>query len=178
MIGPALRRIAKHGTEPEHGATAPRRSPRRLARAALWASCGAALLLGSAGAAEPATYNLRVQVTDVDNEKGVVAVALFDSAESFPNQKKARAGALAKITGRTASVVFRDLAPGVYAVAVLHDENQNAKMDFNFVGMPLEGYGFSNDAPVSFGPPSYAAAAFKLEARHSRLPIKMRYFMR
>ena len=63
-----------------------------------------------------------------------------------------------------------------YAVAVLHDENDNAKMDFNFLGMPLEGYGFSNDASALFGPPSFSAAAFRLTARASHVSVKIRYF--
>ena len=62
--------------------------------------------------------------------------------------------------------------------AVLHDENSNSKMDFNFLGMPLEGYGFSRDAPVTFGPPSFDDAAIRLVARHSRASIRLRYFWR
>ena len=69
-----------------------------------------------------------------------------------------------------------DVRPGIYAVAVLHDENENDEMDFNFLGMPLEGYGFSNDAAAMFGPPSFEAAAFKLSPRASYIPIKIRYF--
>jgi uncharacterized protein (DUF2141 family) len=63
----------------------------------------------------------------------------------------------------------------VYASAVLHDENQNSKMDFNFLGMPLEGYGFSNDAGALFGPPSFAAASFRLLPRASQITVKIRY---
>jgi uncharacterized protein (DUF2141 family) len=59
---------------------------------------------------------------------------------------------------------------------VLHDENENSKMDFNFLGMPLEGYGFSNDASGTFGPPSFEDAAFRLKARPSAVSIKARYF--
>jgi uncharacterized protein (DUF2141 family) len=73
-------------------------------------------------------------------------------------------------------VSFGSLRPGTYAVAVLHDENENGKMDFNFLGMPLEGYGFSNDASALFGPPSFANAAFRLLPRSSALTISARYF--
>jgi uncharacterized protein (DUF2141 family) len=146
-----------------------------------------AAFLGAAIAAEPRTppadqkaaaarVALTVRVQQLENDKGRVAVALFASEQDFPDQKRAFAGKVTKISGGRASVTFSDLSPGVYAVAVLHDENENSKMDFNFLGMPLEGYGFSNDASAPFGPPSFAAAAFKLSPRNSFVAVKMRYF--
>ena len=120
--------------------------------------------------------SLTVRVSELKNDRGRVAIALFSSADDFPDQKKALAGKLARIEQGRAAVTFSDVRPGIYAVAVLHDENQNDKMDFNFLGMPLEGYGFSNDAAAMFGPPSFDAAAFKLSPRASYIPIKIRYF--
>jgi uncharacterized protein (DUF2141 family) len=133
---------------------------------------------GGAGAADEkaARTELTVHITHLENDKGRVAVALFASAADFPKQERALLGKLTKIERKRARVTFRDVAPGVYAVAVLHDENQNSKMDFNFLGMPLEGYGFSNDAAAMFGPPSFEDAAFRLKARPSGVSIKMRYF--
>jgi len=107
-----------------------------------------------------------------------VAVALFESAASFPDQARALEGQLARIEGGKAVVTFSGLSPGLYAMAVLHDENSNGKMDFNFLGIPLEGYGFSNDAAATFGPPSFEAAAFRLVAERSRSSIRLRYFWR
>lgn len=136
---------------------------------------------GSAGEAAPSKpperFPLTVRVSQLENDKGRVAVALFASAEDFPDQKRALKGQLTRIEKGRASVTFRDLLPGRYAVAVLHDENENAKMDFNFLGMPLEGYGFSNDASAPFGPPSFDAAAFRLGARASAVAVKVRYFL-
>jgi uncharacterized protein (DUF2141 family) len=123
-----------------------------------------------------APVSLTVRLHGFQNDKGRVAVALFASAKDFPDQRRALAGKLGKISGGRASIAFGNLEPGVYAVAVLHDENENSKMDFNFLGMPLEGYGFSNDASAPFGPPSFEAAAFKLAPRNSFVSIKMRYF--
>jgi uncharacterized protein (DUF2141 family) len=126
--------------------------------------------------AAPAGVSLTVRISELDSDKGRVAVALFASSQDFPDQKRASAGKLTRISGGRASVTFTNLRPGIYAVAVLHDENENSKMDFNFLGMPLEGYGFSNDASAPFGPPSFAAAAFKLVPRNSFVAIKTRYF--
>lgn len=128
------------------------------------------------GDAPPAPgVRLTVRVDGLRNDRGGVAVALFASAAEFPDQRRALAGQLGKITRGRASVTFMDVRPGVYAIAVLHDENQNAKMDFNFLGMPLEGYGFSNDAQALFGPPSFAAASFRLLPRASQIAVKIRY---
>lgn len=123
-------------------------------------------------------FSLSVEVTQLRNDEGRVAVALFDSADDFPKQERAFAGKVTSIRDRRAVVRFEGLRPGIYAVAVLHDENANSKMDFNFVGIPLEGYGFSNDASAPFGPPSFEDAAFRLKARPSALPVRIRYFWR
>jgi uncharacterized protein (DUF2141 family) len=132
------------------------------------------------GQAEPAKaeqgFPLTVRVSQLRNDRGRVAVAVFASPSDFPDQKRALAGQVVKIEKGRAAATFPGLKPGLYAVAVLHDENDNAKMDFNFLGMPLEGYGFSNDASAPFGPPSFEAAAFKLTPRASFIPVKVRYF--
>lgn len=124
----------------------------------------------------PTTAPLTVNVQGLRNDRGRLAVALFASATGFPRRENAVRGQMVRIAGGRAAVTFHDLRPGVYAVAVLHDENDNEKMDFNFLGMPLEGYGFSNDAAALFGPPSFASAAFRLLPRPSRLSISARYF--
>jgi uncharacterized protein (DUF2141 family) len=136
---------------------------------------------GSACGAQPGKaperFPLTVRVSQLENDKGRVAVALFASADDFPDQTRALSGQLTRIQKGSASVTFPDLLPGRYAVAVLHDENENSKMDFNFLGMPLEGYGFSNGASAPFGPPSFDDAAFRLRARPSVVAVKVRYFL-
>lgn len=145
---------------------------------------GSAATLDGARAAEPPTdsknatrakLRLTVRVVGLRNNKGQLAVALFDRSEAFPKQERAMRGKLVAIRERAATVVFEGLKPGRYAVAVLHDENRNEKMDFNWVGMPLEGYGFSRDASALFGPPSFEDAAVKLTST-SRIWVKARYF--
>lgn len=71
---------------------------------------------------------------------------------------------------------FSDLPFGEYAVAVMHDMNDNNKMDFHFYGAPKEGYGASNDASGTFGPPSFEEARFKLENFSKTIVIKLKYF--
>ena len=153
----------------------------RLALRPLLPLLAALLILTPAvGAPPPAEraggVELTVRVKGLKNDRGQVAVALFDSAASFPRQERALRGQVVRIAGGRSQVTFAYLQPGTYAVAILHDENQNQKMDFNFLGMPLEGYGFSNDASALFGPPSFERAAFRLLPRASAISINGRYF--
>jgi uncharacterized protein (DUF2141 family) len=66
-------------------------------------------------------------------------------------------------------------APGLYAVAVYHDQNNNHRFDRTLIGMPAEGYGFSNNAPIFFAPPSFKSAAFAAGPGDNRIAIKLRY---
>lgn len=127
-------------------------------------------------AEKDARVQLAVEITGLRNDKGNVAVALFNDDDSFPDQERALQGQVVVPKGKRARVVFKGLRPGVYALAVLHDENRNNKMDFNLLGMPQEGYGFSNNASAMFGPPSFQAASLRVLKSKSLTRIKMRYF--
>lgn len=72
---------------------------------------------------------------------------------------------------------FGKVAPGRYAIALLHDENDNGKADRALSMIPKEGFGFSRDAPVRMGPPSFKQAAFDVTAAPVRSTIEMRYML-
>jgi uncharacterized protein (DUF2141 family) len=101
-------------------------------------------------------------------------LALFDQASEFPRGQDIRDHDIAAKPGEI-RVIFKDLKPGEYALAIHHDENTNKSMDTNFFGLPLEGYGFSNNARVFFGPPSFEAAAFKVGDGNSWISLKVVY---
>ncbi len=71
--------------------------------------------------------------------------------------------------------MLENMPPGEYAISLLHDENDNEKMDTGLMGIPKEGYGASNDAKVTFGPPKFADARFPLTQNQTTIRIKMRY---
>jgi len=71
--------------------------------------------------------------------------------------------------------MFADVAPGEYAVSVFHDENSNGKLDRNFMGMPKEGVGASDDAVGHFGPPKYDDARFSYKGGRSVMAIHVKY---
>jgi uncharacterized protein (DUF2141 family) len=160
---------------------------RSVTRSLSLAIAACAALLGAPGGAvaeaapkEPAPpktskSTLVVEVSNLRNAKGRVAVAVFASEDAFPEQSRALRGKLASIRGGRAKVTFKGLKAGTYAIAVLHDENKNDKMDFNFLGMPLEGYGFSNNASAMFGPPSFEDASFRVKGKTTS-KIRTKYF--
>ncbi len=80
-----------------------------------------------------------------------------------------------QLSGPGAEACFAVGAPGAYAVAVYHDENGNGHFDRNFLGLPAEGFGFSNDAPTILGPPSYGAARLDVGPGDTRITIRLRY---
>ncbi|MNC95537.1 hypothetical protein D3C83_126870 [compost metagenome] len=68
------------------------------------------------------------------------------------------------------------MASGSYAIAVLHDENENFKMDTSIIGIPKEGYGVSNNVKGRFGPPKFADARFRVtEASSMTIRIELIY---
>ena len=122
------------------------------------ATAGLALALGV-----PATHAapLTLVVDNVCSAKGEIHLTVFVAANWLSDQAESRDR---KLPARVGSVTFHfDLPPGTYAAASFHDANDNGKFDKNLVGWPLEGFGFSNNAQVSFfRPPSFADASFTL----------------
>lgn len=122
-----------------------------------------AILLGAlAGAGLARAADLTIHIDNVKSADGQLRVAVFNSAETF--QRKPVAGTVLPAVAGSSSVVVKDLAPGDYAVVVLHDANGNGKMDANMMGMPVEDYGYSNNALGKMGPPSYEQARISVPA--------------
>ena len=80
-----------------------------------------------------------------------------------------------KIRDAQARFDFLDIPPGTYALAVIHDENMDGKLDTNWLGVPREGYGFSNDAKALLGTPSFSAATFQYDGGTINLTITLHY---
>jgi uncharacterized protein (DUF2141 family) len=124
------------------------------------------------------TANLTVRVTGTRNAKGKIRVALFRDGKGFPNDASLAVHTqAADIDPQTlsAQVVFADLPTGVYAVSAFHDENMNEKLDKNFVGVPKEGYGASNNPKKKMGPPTFDETKFELGASDQSVEIKLTY---
>lgn len=134
-------------------------------------TCGL-LLLPSLIAQNATTGKLAVKVGGIRNTDGNIRIAL----QNAPNQNIDRRIAEIDAKTMTAEAVFTDLKPGVYAVAVFHDENKNGTMDFESTGMPSEGYGHSNNPEKRMGPPSFDETKFTLDGQPKALEIQMIYW--
>ena len=117
--------------------------------------------------------SLTVAFEGVRRREGVVLFALFDSKAAYDaNVNPIRALTLPASAGNFA-VTLAGLAPGTYAVKSFHDRDVNGKMNFNPLGMPLEPYGFSNNARAPFGPPSWRRAAFEVKSGGNGQTIRL-----
>ncbi|MEG3176926.1 DUF2141 domain-containing protein [Sphingomonas sp. RB3P16] len=134
----------------------------------------AALLLTLPGAV--ATTELSVDVTNLRSHKGMVRICLTADPDNFPACIDDAQAVTRSIPASETSLRFDGLPHGDYAVAVIHDENNNKKLD-TFAGIPREGFGFSRNPAVSFGPPRFAAARFALTSDADRQQIKMHYLL-
>jgi len=127
------------------------------------------------GMAAPAVAgDLLVQIDGIKSQGGKIICRLFTSKSKFP-----RSGELKTVTtiiGKSAtSCFFKNIPGGTYAVAIAHDKNANSKLDTNFLGIPSEGYGFSNNVRPRFSAPRFKQAAFNLAADKVTLRIKVIY---
>jgi uncharacterized protein (DUF2141 family) len=120
----------------------------------------ALLALPQSASAEPAA-KLSLTVTGIKEAKGALMIAVFDEA-GYAKDKSVAAAAV-PVTALTASTTF-DLRPGKYGIKMFHDVDGDGKMATNPFGMPIEPFGFSNNAPAQFGPATWQAAAFDVPA--------------
>jgi uncharacterized protein (DUF2141 family) len=127
--------------------------------------------------AQPPCPGIHVQILNIRNSTGTVACTLFESPEGFPIEflRSATNVMVIKIRKSQARCDFEDIPPGTYAMAVVHDENMNGKLETNWLGMPTEGYGFSNDATGVVGAPSFAAASFQYDGRNLDVTMRLHY---
>ena len=129
----------------------------------------ALVLLSHAEAAD-----LDITVNGVRNANGRVLAEACPKEQFLDTRCPWRASAPAapgQVTVRIPGV-----PPGVYAAQAFHDENNNKQIDRNWLGIPTEGLGFSNDARFRFGPPRFEDAAFRLGPEGGRIALTLRYF--
>jgi uncharacterized protein (DUF2141 family) len=119
--------------------------------------------------------DLTIHIAGLRHTRGTIRLSLYDRAEAFLEPGGRIARLKEQVTTNPMRVSFTGLPPGTYAVTVVHDENDNGKLDRNLLGVPREGYGFSNDAPIILGPPSFARVAVLLGQEDKAIIITIRY---
>jgi uncharacterized protein (DUF2141 family) len=120
---------------------------------------------------------IHVKILHIKNSSGTVACALFEAPEGFPHDflRMATNVMIIKVRKDQARCDFEDIPPGTYAMAVIHDENMNGKLDTNWLGIPAEGYGFSNDAQGLLGAPPFSKASFPYNGQNIELTMTLHY---
>ncbi len=133
-----------------------------------------ALALALMAPAAALAGDITVTVSGVKDGSGTVQGAVYDEA-GFMQLPKAKALARVPAAKGKVVLVFRNLPAGRYAVATFHDANGNGKLDVNSLRVPTEGYGFSNDAQGSGGPPAFGQAAFAFDGKAKAVPVQLDY---
>ncbi len=120
---------------------------------------------------------LDISVSGLRSQKGDVLVCLSTNPKYFPDCRKDKEARKIKVAASDAgSVQITDVKPGTYAVALIHDENTNGKMDMALF-LPREGFGFSRNPKIGMGPPKFKSAQFTVGAENVNYDVKMKYIL-
>jgi uncharacterized protein (DUF2141 family) len=126
----------------------------------------------------PSTCTLRIHVDGFRNTRGNLGTIIFRSPDGWPEDKNKsflHGPAPIDTKSNTAVAIWPNLVPGDYAVAAIHDENSNAKLDRNLIGVPKEGFGFANNPHVGLGPPPFAQAIVHVACPVTEITIHLQY---
>jgi uncharacterized protein (DUF2141 family) len=116
---------------------------------------------------QPMTFStLHLEITELATDAGTMNIAIYNSEQDFDASANAFVATGIPVSGFILTTAFDSLPAGVYAVALYHDENNNGQLDENLFGIPTEGFGFSNNAMGTFGPPSFSQASFPVDGEN------------
>ncbi len=119
---------------------------------------------------------LRIKVEGIRNNNGLIGISIYNSSSGFPNdQSKSLKTEFVTIKNNTVEITVDSLTQGYYAISAFHDENSNRKMETNWIGIPKEGVGVSNNAKGSFGPPKFNDAKFYFNKQEQTIILTLTY---
>ena len=122
---------------------------------------------------------LVVEVSGLNEQQGQICLNLFDSGAGFPSDrsKAVKTQCMATIDSSSPLLTtFENLSPGSYAVSAFHDANGDDEFNRNFVGMPVEGFGFSRNPEARTGPPEFSDAVILVAGPEMKIEIELSYF--
>lgn len=135
----------------------------------------AALFLSLSAQAGPG--EVEVQIQNLRNTNGVVRLCLSRNPAHFPNCDRDPAAVSRSVPARGAGTIrFTGLAAGTWALGVIHDENNNGRLD-TFMAIPREGFGFSRNPRLRMGPPRYDDVRFPIAQGRTTLIVRMTYLL-
>ena len=119
--------------------------------------------------------DVKVKLASVFNNKGYIFAGICPEKGFLKKYKDCRANVKIRALEGSLEFVFENIPNGKYAIMAYHDENNNGKLDTNFLGIPKEGYGFSNNAKGKFSAPSFEKASFDVINANLEQKINMIY---
>jgi uncharacterized protein (DUF2141 family) len=127
--------------------------------------------------ADGAKIRIVVRANAFKSTKGKALVAIYNSSETWLKVDRALKITKVPINGDNIEVTFDGMDPGVYGFSVIHDENENGKLDMRYFPIPgpVEGAGVSRDATATFGPPSWNDAKIRIGDVGGLVAVKVRY---
>lgn len=105
---------------------------------------------------------LTINISNVKSLNGEIVIGIFNTENNFLKNGAAVKNYTIAVDGATETIVIKDLPKGDYAISLYHDENSDGKCNRNFIGIPKEGYGFSNNIKPKLSAPSYKDCKFVL----------------
>lgn len=120
--------------------------------------------------------DLSLDVAKLRSTRGMIRVCLTADPSNFPKCTDDKRAVTRSVPATSHAISFDGLPRGDYAIAVIHDENGNGKLD-TFAGIPKEGFGFSRNPIITFGPPSFSAARFTVAGDADAQQVKMLYLL-
>ena len=122
--------------------------------------------------------NVEINISGIKNNKGVIKLAVFTNQQEFDKESPVTGRAFPKRNVRNGKLkINMKLKPGNYAIALLDDENEDGQMNYNFLGLPLEGFGFSNYYTSGMRKPKYSDFNFDVKKGNNKVEIKIRYVL-
>jgi len=120
------------------------------------------------------TYDLSISIYNLENNKGEIQIGIYNKKENFPKDDKQYKVIFIKAENFSGVYTVKDLPKGEYAIAIMHDENSDRICNLNFMGIPKEGYGFSNNIKPLLSAPSFNDCKINLN-RNLSISIKLIY---
>ena len=116
---------------------------------------------------------LTVHVTDIDKKGGILRLSLYDQSGWSKDEDTPIASANVPAVLPETVVTLPEIKPGVYAIKLFQDANDNGRFDQNFIGMPLERYGFSRDARPFLSQPGFSRTKFTVADGSNEITIRL-----
>ena len=120
-----------------------------------------------------------IEIEGIKNVQGKIRLGLYDNETALHagDVNNAITSSTIEVSNTNVQIKLDSITPGTYAVNLFHDENDNSELDKNGIGIPKEGFGFSNNALGTFGPPSFDEAKFTLpENGYVEMQIALKFY--